>query len=131
MASDVDYIRLYLFKSLEGCCKNWFTIHNQESCVNDVIQGVYIDKLPCHLNRPDEGPETDADGNALPCEDILPDHANNPDQPIDRTSMWYPDLDGMKCKDDGHMESWMLHDDFVEWYLFNTRQQCCAAFGFC
>ena len=133
MSSDVDYKRLYLFRTLEGCCTNWFTTYDLQECIDGVTQGVYIDKLPCHLNRPDEGPATDASGNEIPCDELLPDH-NHPwqdSQPIELTTKWYPDLDGLVCKNDGHMESWMLHEDYQEWYLFNTRAQCCAAFGFC
>ena len=126
MGSDPDYKRLYLFSTLKGCCTNWFTTHDLQGCIDGVAQGVYLGDLPCHQNRPDKDVLT-----GIPCEDLLPNHANNPYQPIRLTSKWYPDLDGLKCKHDGHMESWMLHEDYQEWYLFNTHQQCCAAFGFC
>jgi len=26
---------------------------------------------------------------------------------------------------------WMLSDGFTEWYLFNTQEACCKAFGYC
>jgi insulin receptor substrate 1 len=133
MADDDEFKRLYLFSTLDGCCTHWYTTGDKQDCVTNVVQGVYLGDLPCHQNRPDEGPATDASGNEIPCDELLPDH-NHPwqnAQPIELTTKWYPDLDGLRCKDDGHMESWMLHEDYQEWYLFNTQQQCCAAFGFC
>lgn len=113
MASDVDYQRLYLFKGLEGCCNQWFTDSGFAKCMANVIQGYYrVD--PCPINRPD---------------------CNNGDKISDiekfRLTMWYPDMDGDKCKNDGAMEKYMLQTDYHEWYLFNTQEQCCAAFGFC
>jgi hypothetical protein len=112
MASDVDFKRLYLFKNLEGCCEMWFTAFDLEGCVNNVIQGVY-EVEPCSTNRPE-------------C-----NHTSSTDPGVAKLEMWYPDMDGLKCKNDGHMEKWMLADGYSIWYLFNTHQQCCSAFGFC
>jgi hypothetical protein len=142
MGSDVDYKRLYLFKTNEGCCTQWFTTFDLQGCLNGLVQGVYVDQLPCHLNRPDEGPETYDDdqnpdfGDETPCDETLAaqyaeGHPLQNNQPFDGRDMWYPDLDGMKCKNDGFMESWMLKEDYKDWYLFTTRQACCSAFGFC
>mmetsp|Transcript_9679 Transcript_9679/g.23654 ORF Transcript_9679/g.23654 Transcript_9679/m.23654 type:complete len:127 (+) Transcript_9679:2351-2731(+) len=113
MSSDRDYIRLYLFKSLDGCCTHWFTDFDLPGCMNNVIQGVY-DVEPCATNRPD--------CNHVPSITNATEH---------RLGMWYPDIDGSRCKNDGHMEDWMRDDEYAEWYLFNTRQQCCAAFWVC
>ena len=119
MNSDVDFSRLYIFKTLEGCCNKWFTDWDLDGCMNNVIQGKYME-LPCPENT-------------------LNDNENNPDCHKSvianitehRLTMWYPDLDGLKCKNDGAMNEFMLQEDYVLWYLFNTREQCCAAFGWC
>lgn len=52
MSSDKDFKRLYLFKNLDGCCRQWFTSYDLEGCVNNVIQGAY-EVEPCSTNRPD------------------------------------------------------------------------------
>jgi len=113
MATDVDFKRLYLFKTLDGCCKHWFTAWDLDGCKNNVIQGMY-DVKPCPENRPECNHNTSITD--------LMEH---------RKGMWYPDIDGHKCKNDGGMPAWMLDEGYTEWYLFNTRAQCCASFGFC
>jgi len=113
MASDKDFLRYYIFKTLEGCCKEWFTTVGLDSCKNDVIQGVY-NVTPCPINRPD-------------CNNV----ASISNVTVHQLTMWYPDLDGLKCKNDGGMESFMLLEEYTELYLFNTRAQCCNAFGYC
>jgi len=113
MASDVDFKRLYLFKRLEGCCTEWFTTFGLDECVKNVIQGVY-DVEPCPTNRPD--------CNNMPTITNTTTHMKG---------MWYPDIDGYKCKQDGAVPKWMLAEGYNELYLFNTRDQCCAAFGYC
>jgi len=113
MASDVDFIRLYLFKKLKGCCTHWFTSFDLDGCMNNVIQGVY-DIEPCPTNRPE------CNHNASITN--ITDH---------RLGMWYPDLDAYMCKHDRQTPEWMLDEGYTEWYLFNTRDQCCASFGFC
>lgn len=117
MAADSDFKRLYIFKRLDGCCKQWFTDWDLEGCVNNVIQGKYI-TIPCAENRPeDNNPACDTSSITNSTEALL--------------GMWYPDIDGHKCKNDGAMPSWMRAEGYAVWYLFNTRAQCCAAFGFC
>jgi len=119
MASDRDYIRLYLFKNLDGCCEHWFSDYDLQGCRRNVIQGVYIHE-PCALNRPGGG--TAADCNSTSSIANVTEH---------RLGQWYPDLGALKCRNDGKMEDWMLFEEYVEWYLYNTREQCCAAFGYC
>mmetsp|Transcript_35282 Transcript_35282/g.74428 ORF Transcript_35282/g.74428 Transcript_35282/m.74428 type:complete len:202 (+) Transcript_35282:863-1468(+) len=113
MASDVDFKRLYLFKNLDGCCAHWFTTWDLDGCKNNVIQGKY-EVEPCPENRPD---------------------CNNTPPVIDEREvlmgMYYPDIDGFQCKNDRQMPEWMLAEGYTSWYLFNSRAQCCAAFGFC
>lgn len=117
MAADTDFKRLYIFKRLDGCCKQWFTDWDLDGCVRNVIQGKYI-TLPCAENRPeDNNPACDTSTIANSTEALL--------------GMWYPDIDGHRCKNDGAMPSWMRAEGYAVWYLFNTRAQCCAAFGFC
>lgn len=113
MSSDVDFRRLYLFKQLEGCCKQWFISWDVDGCVNSVIQGKY-DEVPCPENRPDCN-HTSSVTNVT---EVL-------------RGMWYPDLDELSCKHDSQMPSWMLDEGYTVYYLFNTRAQCCGAFGFC
>ena len=113
MGSDIDYKRLYLFSTLEGCCDHWFA--SQSGCMNNVIQGVYEFMDPCPTNRPD-------------CN-------NNSTAPTNVTEYnlgkWYPDIGSYRCLNDGKTPDWMLRESYVEWYLFNTREQCCSAFGYC
>ena len=117
MASDRDFVRLYLFKTLRGCCKAWFTDHDTDGCEDNVIQGLYaVD--PCATNRPDR-PE---------CNFNLTSYINVTEQ---RLAMWYPDFQAFKCRKDRNMPSWMLQEDYVQSYLFNSRAQCCGAFGYC
>mmetsp|Transcript_1468 Transcript_1468/g.2820 ORF Transcript_1468/g.2820 Transcript_1468/m.2820 type:complete len:733 (-) Transcript_1468:83-2281(-) len=113
MGRDVDFKRLYLFKDLEGCCNHWFTDFDLDGCMRNVIQGIY-DVEPCPTNRPE-------------CHHV-PSITNVTEH---RLGMWYPDLDGYKCKNDGSMPDWMLEEEYTEWYLFNTKEQCCSAFGYC
>ena len=113
MASGTDFKRLYLFKSIDGCCKHWFSEWDTGGCVNNVIQGMY-EIEPCPQNRP-ECNHTSSITNET--EALL--------------GMWWPDIDAHICKQDGEMPVWMLEEGYSEWYLFNTRQQCCAAFGLC
>jgi len=101
MAADEDFKRLYLFKTLKGCCEQWYTNSGLDGCTQNVIQGKYD--------------HTSSGTNST--EDLL--------------SMWYPDLDGNRCKNDKAMQKWMLVGEYPTWYLFSTRAQCCAAFGFC
>ncbi|KAL7528784.1 hypothetical protein ACHAXR_002633, partial [Thalassiosira sp. AJA248-18] len=95
MASDSDFKRLYLFKRLSGCCKQWFTESNLDSCMENVIQGRY-ETEPCPENRPEciHAPVTDA-------KEAL-------------KAMWYPDIDGQRCKNDKAMPSWMLVEEFLD-----------------
>ena len=117
MASDRDFVRLYLFKTLRGCCKAWFTDYDVDGCASNVIQGLYaVD--PCAINRPDR-PE---------CNHNLTSYMNVTEH---RLAMWYPDLDGFDCKKDSNMPEWMLQEEYVPYYLFNSRAQCCGAFGYC
>jgi len=113
MNSDIDFKRLYLFKKLEGCCSHWFTDWDLDGCMNSVIQGKY-DVEPCPENRPE---------------------CNHMSSVTNKTEtlmgMYYPDIDAHVCRGDRNMPSWMLSEGYTEWYLFNTRAQCCAAFGFC
>ena len=114
MAADRDFKRLYLFKGLDGCCKHWFGDWGDlEGCMNSVIQGKY-DTEPCPINRPE-------------C-----NHASSVTNATEALmGMWYPDIEGQSCKNDGNMPRWMLVEGYTIWYLFHTRAQCCAAFGFC
>jgi len=112
MASDKDYRRNYLFKNLEGCCTHWFTTSGLEKCKANMIQSIYIVE-PCPLNRAGCTPTASITN--------MTEH---------RLTMWYPDLDSLKCKNDGSPEFWMLDEEFVEWYLFNTKDACCAGFGY-
>ena len=114
MASDVDYKRLYLFKTIKGCCNHWFQAYG-DGCEKAVIQGVYEFMEPCPTNRPDCNNNSTAPANVT---------AYN-------LGKWYPDTGSHTCRNDGKTPSWMLRGSYVEWYLFNTREQCCAAFGFC
>ena len=113
MASDRDFRRMYLFKALDGCCEKWFSSWDLEGCANQVIQGTYATE-PCPENRP----ECNHTSSAVNATEVL-------------IGMWYPDIDVNKCKNDKQVPKWMLQDGYAIWYLFNTRAQCCAAFGFC
>jgi len=113
MGSDKEFIRLYLFKNLEGCCKHWFgsDATNLADCENNVIQGKY-EIEPCPTNRPD-------------C-----NHTSSvTNTTAELLTMWYPSMDEGKCKNDGNMPSYMLLEDYTDWYLFNDKERCCAAFG--
>ena len=103
MASDRDFIRLYLYKNdPERCCKHWFGEYAIEGCANSIIQGTYIDYNTTQTNKTEE-----------------------------YLTMWYPAITRQKCLKDGKTPTWMLAEGYVEWYLFKSKQQCCAAFGFC
>ncbi|KAL3760452.1 hypothetical protein ACHAWU_005987, partial [Discostella pseudostelligera] len=52
MASDIEFKRLYLFKTLDGCCEKWYKSINLDGCKSRVVQGTY-DVAPCPINRPD------------------------------------------------------------------------------
>jgi len=109
MAQDRDFIRLYLYNNdPEGCCKYWFGDYEVESCVNNIIQSTYID------DSSTDAPNVTA--------------VNKTEEYLE---MWYPVIFRKICRNDRDMPSWMLVPGYVEWYLFNTRDQCCAAFGFC
>ena len=110
MAADKDFVRLYLYKNdPEGCCKYWFGDFAVEGCVNSLIQGAY----------------SGVDDN----DDALNMTAVNKTE--EYLQMWYPAINKQKCLRDGEVPSWMLVEGYPEWYLFNRREQCCAAFGFC
>jgi len=113
MAKDEDYKRLYLFKTLEGCCTKWFTAYDLDGCKRNVIQGAY-EVEPCPENRPE-------------CNHVS--SITNHTEAL--RAMWYPDIDGHRCKNDGAVPDWMMEDGYNMWYLFSTQAQCCAAFGFC
>ena len=104
MVSDKEFIRLYLFKNNpEGCCKFWFGESSVDSCVKSIIQSTYIDTNGAQ-----------ASGVA----------------PVDKTKLWYPNMHRHKCENDASMPLWMLEEDYAEWYLHHSSQQCNAAFGF-
>ena len=109
----------FIIVQCTGCCKHWYTDFDLDGCVNNVIQSRYIE-TPCPENR--EGDNENDPG----CHQSVIANVT-----ADRLSMWYPDLDAYRCKNDGAMPSWMIHDDYVEWYLYSTNKQCCAAFGYC
>jgi len=114
MAIDDDYRRMYLFKDLEGCCQQWFSDFDVQGCVGSVVQGFY-DYVPCVENRDDSGcVETSSITNTT----------------AHQLAMFYPRLGSNTCGNDGDMPSWMLSEDYAEYYLYNTMSQCCAAFGF-
>jgi len=112
MSSDVDFKHLYLFKNPEGCSKKWFN-GDVGDCVNRVIDGKY-DILPCPMNRPE-------------CNHTL--SVSNATAAL--LSMWYPSLWEFNCKNDQQMTEYMLIQHYQEWYLFNSQQECCIAFGHC
>jgi hypothetical protein len=88
---------------------------NSGTCVNGVIQGDYPVQ-PCATNRPDQQECNETAVVINTTEALL--------------SMWYPDIDGNECQNDGNMPKWMLIEGYRIWYLFNSRQQCEAAFLF-
>jgi len=112
MRSDTDFERMYLFKSAEGCCNEWFNT-GLRSCMAKIVQGFY-DYVPCPENRPD--------CNETPSITNITEH---------RLKQWYPALKGGSCRNDEDMPGWMLNDEYAPFYLFNTVEQCCAAFGYC
>lgn len=102
MASNKEFIRLYLYKNNpQGCCNYWFG-EDTDGCVKSIIQSTYIDT------------------NDAQAADVTT---------VDKTKMWYPILDEKKCKNDGSMPSWMLEERF-KLYLLHSRQQCNDMFGF-
>ena len=105
MSSDVDFQRMYLYKEPEGCCKFWFGESTLSSCMNLIISGVYVNRTNTNA--------TDSDIEA------------------ERLTKWYPAMKGNTCRNDQDMPSWMLEDEYTTYYLFNTYEQCCAAFGYC
>jgi len=109
MASEKAYIRLYLYKNdPQGCCRYWFGKDSVDGCVTNIIQSTYIDW-------------NSTQAATVPTVDKTEEYLK----------MWYPVLEESKCKKDGSMPPWMVNGACSEWYLFHTRQQCCAAFGFC
>ena len=52
--------------------------------------------------------------------------------PVDEAALllqkWYPQLEDRRCSNDGFVPSFMLYDGYTQWYLFNTKAACCAAF---
>ena len=116
MNSDTAFRQQYIFKNdLEGCCREWFSAYGVSNCVSKVIQGLYDPYVPCAENRPTAGCDT------------TPAYTNSTEH---KKTMWYADLDGYTCKNDGDMPDYTLMDEYSEYYLFNARQQCCSAFGF-
>jgi hypothetical protein len=116
MAADTDFKRMYLFKRLDGCCKHWFTDYDVDGCMATVRQGKYQgDVVPCPENRPE-------------CNDTVPVVANATEELL---GMWYPAIEDNACRQDGQMPNWMLVEGYSIWYLFNAREQCCAAFSVC
>jgi len=114
MAIDDNFRRMYIFKDLEGCCAQWFSDFDVQGCVGSVVQGFY-DYVPCVENRDDAGcVETSSVTNTT----------------AHQLTMFYPRLGTHTCGNDGDMPSWMLDEDYAEYYLFSTMSQCCAAFGF-
>jgi len=113
MAADPGFKKLYLFKTLKGCCEQWYTNSGLDGCTQNVIQGKY-DTEPCSVNRPD----CNYSSSGTKSTEVL-------------LSMWYPHVDGNRCKNDKAMPKWMLAEGYTTWYLFSTRDQCCAAFRFC
>lgn len=114
MNSDTEFRQRYIFKDLEGCCTEWFTAYGVNTCVNNVIQGLYEANVPCAENRPLSG-----------CNTTLP-YSNVTEHKL---TMWYADLDAYTCKNDGDAPDFMLKDDYSPYYLFNAQNQCCHAFG--
>jgi len=110
MGSSAEYQRLHLFRTLDGCCKHWFGEVKLDDCKNTVIQGKY-EVEPCPTNRPD---------------------CNNTSPIVNATeellSKWYPSINEGTCKNDGNMETYMLQEDYPDWYLFGSKESCCAAF---
>ena len=103
MSSDVDFWRLYLFKKLKGCCKQWFISWDVDGCVNSVIQGKH-DEVPCPESRP-ECNHTSSVTNVM---EVL-------------RGMWYPNLDEYMCKHVSQIPSWVLDEGYTVYYLFNTK----------
>jgi hypothetical protein len=123
MGADKDFKRLYLFKRLDGCCKQWFSDWDLDGCIATVRQGRYQgDVVPCPENR------AETIGNVTACNDTLPIVTNITEELMD---MYYPDIDAGTCRKDRGMPLWMLVEGYSIWYLFNTREQCCAAFSLC
>jgi hypothetical protein len=112
MGSDVDFIRLYLFKKPEGCCNQWFK-SDTAACQSSIIQGKYA-VLPCPTNRPG-------------CVSV----ATVSNATAELLSMWYPSFFEHKCKNDQWIPEYMLIQSYRDSYLFNSEEQCCAAFGYC
>ena len=112
MASDVDFIRLYLFKKPEGCCNQWFK-SDTAACQSSIIQGKYA-VLPCPTNRP----------GCVPISTVT-------NATAELLSMWYPSFFEHKCKNDQWIPEYMLIQGYQDSYLFNSEEQCCAAFGYC
>jgi len=113
MEQNDEFKRLYLFKNHAGCCRKWFSDFDLDGCMNNVVQGIY-NVEPCPLNRPD-------------CNNV----ATITNIQEHRWGMWYPDIDGYRCKNDRQIPDWMLLEGYVDLYLFNTQAQCCSAFGYC
>ncbi|EJK48070.1 hypothetical protein THAOC_33163 [Thalassiosira oceanica] len=113
MGLDDDFSRMYLFKTLDGCCNKWFTDWGFQECKDHVVQGHY-NKTYCPENRP----ILSEDGTG--CEET--ENAVN--------TKWYPDLDANICKSDGDNPSWMVSADYIDYYIFTTKEACCGGFGY-
>ncbi|EJK62431.1 hypothetical protein THAOC_16960 [Thalassiosira oceanica] len=113
MGLDDDYSQMYLFKTLDGCCNKWFTDWGVQECKNNVVRGHY-NKTYCPENRP----ILSEDGTG--CEET--ENAVN--------TKWYPDLDAYTCKSDGDSPSWMSSADYIDYYIFTTKEACCGEFGY-
>ncbi|KAL3782622.1 hypothetical protein HJC23_000004 [Cyclotella cryptica] len=102
MIANDEFKRLYIFHEPQGCCEFWFGESGPTSrCVGNIIQSVYVN-ITAGTNI-----------TAL----LL--------------AKWYPMLEESRCINNGEMPQWMLSDGFAEWYLFNTLEACCKAFGYC
>ena len=113
MGLDNDFSRMYLFKTLDGCCDKWFTDYGSQYCKDNVVQGHY-NKTYCPENRP----ILSEDGTGCV-------ETNNVAGP-----QWYPALNVSTCKSDGDTPSWMLSEDYKDYYIFTTKEACCGGFGY-
>ena len=113
MGFDDEFSRLYLFKSLEGCCNKWFQDWGYQDCINNVVTG-YYKKTYCPENRP----VLSQDGTGCV------EYTNY------SSASYYPDLDGYTCKNDGDSPSWMSLVEYKDFYIFHTKEACCSAFGY-
>lgn len=93
---------MYLFREAEDCCEFWFGERGPNSgCATSIIKSVY----------------TNITSSTNMTEVLL--------------EKWYPLLGEGRCINDKQMPNWMLSESFREYYLFGSREACCASFGFC